>query len=67
MELIKASVKGLTVKLWEKLANHNVIGRSVYTITIEDGEGGMYTKGLGDNKEKALIYFLDVIIDIVDE
>ena len=67
MELITASVKGLTVKLWEKLTNHNVIGRSVYTITIEDGEGGMYTKGLGDNKEKALIYFLDVIIDIVDE
>lgn len=67
MELITASVKGLTVKLWEKLTNHNVIGLPVYTMTIEDGEGRMYTKELGDNKEKALIYFLDVIIDIVDE
>ena len=67
MELITTRVKGLTVKLWEKLSNHNIIGRSVYTITIEDSEGGMYTKGLGDDKEKALIYFLDVIIDIVDE
>lgn len=67
MELITTRVKGLTVKLWEKLPNRNVVGRSVYTITIEDGEGGMYTKGLGDDKEKALIYFLDVIIDIVDE
>ena len=67
MELIKTSVKGLTVKLWEKLSNRNAIGRSVYTITIEDCEGGMYTKELGDDKEKALIYFLDVIIDIVDE
>jgi len=67
MELITASVKGLTVKLWEKLTNRNVIGLPVYTMTIEDGEGRMYTKELGDNKEKALIYFLDVIIDIVDE
>lgn len=67
MELIKISINGLTVKLWEKLTNRNIIGRSIYTITIEDCEGGIYTKGLGDNKEKALNYFMDVIIDIIDE
>lgn len=66
MELIKVNIKGLTVKLWEKLSNRYITGRSIYTITIEDCEGGIHIKDLGDDKEKALNYYRNIFNDIID-
>ena len=65
-ELIKADIKGLTVKLWEDLVYSNIIGCSVYVLLILDSNGDIYIEELGDNKEKALDYYKTTLSDIID-
>ena len=66
IELISANIEGLTVSLWKDLAHRNIIGRSVYVLTIKGCEGGFYIEDLGDNKEKALNYYTNTLIDIIN-
>lgn len=65
-ELIKADIKGLTVKLWEDLVYSNIIECSVYILLILDSNGDIYIEELGDDKEKALNYYKATLSDIID-
>lgn len=54
-----------TIKLYEDLSNRNMIGRSVYSLSIE-GEG-TYIRHIGDDKQEALQVFKNHIIKTLED
>lgn len=54
-----------TVTLYEDLSNHNIIGRSIYSLAIVGN--GTYIKHLGDNKTSALQEFENQIRKLLEE
>ncbi len=62
MKAIETNVKGIDLVLFENKVYKNVIGRSVYSISYYNN--GTFIKDVGNDKEKALSIYQDMIKDL---
>lgn len=53
------------IKLFENLKNKNIVGRSVYSIGLEEKGKGVFLRGISDNKEQAKELYATIIFFII--
>lgn len=53
------------IKLFENLKNKNIVGRSVYSISLEEKGKGVFLRGISDNKEQAKELYFAIVFFII--
>lgn len=53
------------IKLFENLKNKNIVGRSVYSISLEEKGKGVFLRSISDNKEQAKELYVAIIFFII--